>query len=284
LPVSEDRVLRGSGTVQWSQAGLFGLQSGPATIAARLENELLRADPVRCSVSGGELSVMPQYDLLRSQLQLGSGSRIQNLQLSPSLCRQWLAYVTPLLADSAEVSGTVSARVERFLWDFEFPERSAVTGELTVHQAQAAAGSSLAPLLQVAELLRQRGQNSEPLSARSLILPAQTIPVQIREGGVLHEGLTMELSGYRMVSSGRVGFDERLQMQLQVPLEKSTAGNSGRSVPVALRGTIRSPQPDTAALLQAVGVRKLEEKLGGSVNDRLNQELDKGLGRLLDKL
>ncbi len=150
-------LLKGEGNIAWSSANVWGLQIGEAAVQASLENSLLRSTPIQCSVNGGQLSFMPQYDLAGSQLQLGTGSRVQNLKLTPELCRTWLGYVAPMLADTAEVNGEVSARVERFLWDFNAPENSDVQAQLTIHQAEASPGSSLASLLEVVDLLRRSG-------------------------------------------------------------------------------------------------------------------------------
>jgi hypothetical protein len=218
---------------------------------------------------------MPQYDLAGSQLQLGTGSRVQNLQLTPELCRTWLGYVAPMLADTAEVNGTVSVRVERFLWDFNAPENSDVQAQLTIHQAEASPGNSLSTLLEVVDLLRRSGDASPGLTQRSLVLPEQTIPVQVRQGYVTHDGLVMDLNGYRMRTSGAVGLNKQLQMTIDVPLEKSTADGAGRSIKVPLRGTISLPQPDTGALLQNLGTQKIQEKLGDQVDKTLNKQLNK---------
>ena len=268
-------LLKGSGNVAWASANAWGLQIGEANVQASLENSLLRSTPIQCSVNGGQLNIMPQYDLAGSQLQLGTGSRVQNLQLTPELCRTWLGYVAPMLADTAEVNGTVSARVERFLWDFNAPENSDVQAQLTIHQAEASPGSSLSSLLEVVDLLRRSGDASQSLTQRSLVLPEQTIPVQVRQGYVAHDGLVMDLNGYRMRTSGAVGLNKQLQMTIDVPLEKSTADGAGRSIKVPLRGTISSPQPDTGALLQNLGTQKIQEKLGDQVDKTLNKQLNK---------
>ncbi len=266
---------KGAGTVKWASAEIWGLQIGEASVQASLENSLLRTAPIQCLVNGGQLNMMPQYDIASSRLQLGTGSRIQNLKITPELCRTWLGYVAPMLADSADVKGEVSARVERFLWDFDTPGNSDVLAQLTIHQAEAAPGSSLSSLLEVVDLLRRTGDSSQSLTARSLVLPEQTIPVQVRQGFVAHEGLIMELSGYRMKTSGAVGLNKELQMVIEVPLEKSTAAGSGRSLKVPLRGTMTQPQPDTGALLQNLGTQKIQEKLGDQVDKTLNKQLNK---------
>jgi hypothetical protein len=272
---------RATGKLSWTSANMLGLQVGPGTLDATLENSLLRGAPIQCALNGGEINVMPLYDLASSQLQLGTGSRLTNVALTPQLCREWMGYVAPMLADSAQVEGIASARVEKFLWDFNRPEESDVAGQLTIHQAQASPGPSLTSILEVLDLLR-RSSNSPAYTERALILPEQTVPVQIREGYVFHEGFLMELSGYRVQSSGAVGFNQQLQLTLDVPLEKSSSASSGRSIKVPLRGTISQPIPDTGALLQNLGTQKIQEKLGDQV-DKVDQQLNKQLNKLFDK-
>ena len=85
----------------------------------------------------------------------------------------------------------------------------------------------------------------------------------------------MELSGYRLETSGAVGLNKQLQMTIDVPLEKSTASANGRSVKIPLRGTISQPQPDTVALLQNLGAQKIQEKIGDQVDKNLNNQLNK---------
>jgi len=270
--------LGGSGGIKWDSANLWGLNLGGAAIQATLNNSLVRTSPVECSLNGGNVNAMAQYDFASSRLQLGSGSRVENVKVTPELCREWLGYVAPMMADAADVNGQMSLRVERFLWDFNAVQNSDVAGQLTIHQAQATAGSSLAPMLEIIDLLRRRDP-SNGLSSKSLTLPEQTIPVQVRQGYVLHDGLIMDLAGYRVKSSGAVGLNEQLQITLDVPLEKSSSGGSVRTVSIPLRGTIKSPQPDTAGLLQNLGTQKIQEKVG----DEVDKALNKGLNELLNR-
>jgi hypothetical protein len=269
---------KGAGTVRWDSVDAFGLRFGNAALQGTLDNQLLRSAPIQCTVNGGELNVTPQYDLSTSRLMLGTGSRVQNLQITPDVCRSWLGYVSPMLADAANVQGTVSARVDRFLWDFEAPQNSDMSAQLTIHEAQATPGQSLASMLEVISLLRKK-EGAADLSQRSLVLPEQTIPVTLRQGNVIHDGLVMDLNGYRLKTSGAVNLNEQIQMTIDVPLEKTTIGTAGRSIKVPLRGSISSPQPDVAGLLQNLGTQQIQDKINNEVDHRLN----KGLNKLFDK-
>ena len=158
-----------------------------------------------------------------------------------------------------------------------------MTGQLTIHEVSATPGSAFASLLQVVDLLR-KSDAADGYASRSLTLPEQTVPVVVRQGCVLHEGLMMDLAGYRLKSSGAVGLNQQIQITLDVPLEKGTAVTT-RSIKVPLRGSVRSPQPDTAALIQNLGARKLQEKLGvDKLQDRIGNEVDDTLNKGLNKL
>jgi hypothetical protein len=263
----------GSGTLAWTAGAFQGLQIGPAELSLELQDYMLRSGPIRCQINGGEASLVPQYDIARSLLALGTGSRVENLQLTQEFCGAWLGYVSPLLAASLDVQGTLSARVEQFLWDFEQVGNSAVAGQLTIHQAHAAPGGSLTVLLEVFDLIRRKSGESGAVAERRLLLPEQTVAVRVAQGFVAHEGLQMELAGYRLSSSGAVGFNQQLQLVLDVPLEKNTGGR-GATIRVPLRGTVKQPMPDTAAMLQALGTQQLQNQLGDKLDQTINRQLD----------
>ena len=283
---SGSNALQGSGGLKWVSANIWGLSVGGGSTQATLENSLLRTTPIQCSFNGGQLNAMAQYDIATSRLQLGSGSRVENVQVTPELCRQWLGFVAPMMADAADINGQLSMRVERFFLDLNAPQNSDVSGQLTIHQASATPGSSFATLLQVVDLLR-KSDETNGYAGRSLTLPEQTIPVQVRQGYVVHDGLIMDLAGYRLKSSGAVGLNEQIQITLDVPLEKGTTGTA-KSIKVPLRGSVTSPQPDTAALIQNLGAQKLQEKLGvdklqEKIGNGVDETINKGLNKLLNR-
>jgi len=269
---------QGNGMLAWTSAAFQGMQLGPAEMSLEMKDYVIRSSPIQCSINGGEANVVPQYDIARSQLALGTGSRIENLQLTQDFCGAWLGYISPMLAASLNVQGTLSARVEQFLWDFEHVAKSTVSGQVTIHQAQAAPGGSLTVLLELFDLIRKKSGTTGSLEEKALLLPEQTIAVRVSQGFVVHEGLQMELSGYRLTSSGAVGFNQQLQLVLDVPLEKNANG-AGSTIRVPLRGTVRQPQPDTTAMLQALGTQQLQNQLGDKIDKTINKQLDSLLKR-----
>ncbi len=268
--------LRATGGIAWDSGTLWGLRMSSASVKAVVENGLFRTEPIQCQLNTGELHLMPQFDLVRQRLQLATGSRVQNIELTPELCRQWMSYLTPLMADATDVNGRISARVERFDYDLNVPQNSDAAAVVTIHNAQASPGTLLMPLLDAINLIRRVGNADRSSVVRSITLPAQDVALQLRQGFVVHQGLMIELAGYRAKSSGAVGLNRQLQLTLDIPLEKAAGSNEFRNVRIPIGGTIDRPLPDTSALLQGLGTQAIEQKL--------NNQLDRQLNKLLDKL
>ncbi|MEZ6041219.1 MAG: hypothetical protein R3C20_11975 [Planctomycetaceae bacterium] len=267
--------LQAVGGITWQSGRAWGLALGSSQVKATLENGIVRTEPIECAVNSGSLTVMPLYDLIHDRVQMATGSRIENLPITPELCRQWLGYLAPMMADSANVSGEVSARVERFDYHLNQPEASDIAATISIHHAEAAPGASLQSLLETLDVIRRLGKSDRSSLVRSVVLPQQQIPIALRQGVVTHQGLIIELSGYRAQTSGAVGLNRQLQIMLDVPLEKATGGNDFRSIRIPVRGTIDSPQPDTAGLLQNLGTQSIQNNLNNQLNKQFNKLLDK---------
>jgi len=265
--------LEATGRIAWDGGQLYGLALGPTAVVAQLHNGLVRTEPVQCSFGTGEIVVMPQWDMNSNLVQLAPGSRIQNLQVTPELSREWLGYLAPMLADSAHVQGTVSARLQQFDYFIDRPEVSTIKGEINLLNTKASAGQSLGPLLQVLALVDREGAGQ----LQQLDFPDQTVPFEMRDGMVLHDGLQVQLGDYRMSSRGGVGIDQRIQMVLTVPMEKNaTSSSTARTLQIPVGGTVTRPQLDTRGLMQNLGRQQIQ--------NQVDKQLDRGIRGLFDKL
>jgi len=261
-----------AGEFAWDSASLDGIELGPATAVFQVDKGQLQTEPIRCSINGGELHAMANYDLRSKELALGAGSRIENVTLTPEVCSKWMGYVTPLLSDAASVNGTISARVQRFRYLMDAPYSSEMTGTVRIHNATASPGRSLTPLLQAVDLLRPDRRSV----VRDLTLPEQTIQCELRNGVMTHDQVLLALSGYRLRTRGSVGLDQRINMTLDIPLERSDDARAGRMVSVPVAGTIRSPSIDLSRLLQDAGSQRIQSEI--------DEQLGRGINRLFDKL
>lgn len=270
----------GGGTVAWQRVACRGVTLGPGEAKLELSDYLLESAPIQCSFNNGNAVLTPQFDLWGCRLALGAGSRVEQLQLTQEFCQEWLSYVNPLLADALEVQGALSVRVEQLLWDFNSLRDCHAVGELTIHEAAAAPGGGLTPLLAVLEAARRRdiaAVATVDTSRFQVGMPMQRIPFRVEQGMVTHQGLQLEAAGYRLATSGSVGLAGQLQLTLDVPLEKVASG--GRTARLPIRGTISRPQPDTAALVQTLAADQLQKRLGDKVDRTVNQQLNRLLER-----
>ncbi|MCP4854606.1 MAG: hypothetical protein GY903_08935 [Fuerstiella sp.] len=263
--------LSASGRIAWQEGLVYGLPLGPGSATAELKRGQLRTEPIHCGLGSGQIDVMPQWDVAGNRIQLASGSRIQNVRLTSELCKEWLGYVTPMLADATNVQGRISARVHQFDYCVDQPEQSMVQAMLTIHNATASPGASLDPLFHVVSLLGKQDSSGN----RNVDFPAQDIAFEMRDGMVIHDGLQIGVAGYYMTSRGAVGFNRELRLALDVPLERG-ASRYNNSVRIPFSGTIDRPQLDTSGLLQNLGKQQIES--------RLNEQIDRGLDSLLDQL
>ena len=260
-----------SGRVSWTGGELYQLPLGPGAVKAQLKDGVLRTEPIHCEVGSGRVNFMPQWNLNTNAIQLASGSRIEELQLTSAFCKEWLGYVAPLLSDSTRMNGTVSCRSQQFDYYVDRPEQSSIVGELAIHDGTVSPGQSMLPLLQVLELVTKK-----PLSSREIQFPPQDVHFEMREGMVYHDNLNFDVAGYGVTSNGGAALDRRIRMELAVSLEKNAGPSESQRLRVPVGGTIDRPQIDTRALLQNFGQNQIE--------NRLNKEIDRGLNRLLDKL
>lgn len=262
-----------AGSVRWDSGQLMGLPVSSGIVNATVNEGLLRTEPIACSIGSGKLNAMVQYDLNTDRIQLAPGSRLENLELNEQFTKQWLGYAMPMMGDAAEFRGHVSCRVENFHYDLANANQSQIYGNIDIHDARAMAGPSANSLLSaIAMLDRDASQNF-----RELNLPAQTVRFQMQDGQIAHDRLLMQLGKYDITSRGVVTVDQRLNLSLTVPVSEDASRYTGaRSVTIPVTGTISRPTPDTRGLLKNIGQQQLQ--------NRVNDELDKGLNRLFDKL
>ncbi|MDA1230316.1 MAG: hypothetical protein O2856_06040, partial [Planctomycetota bacterium] len=68
-PAGSRNALQGSGGLNWASANIMGLSVGGSSTQLTMENSLLRTTPIQCSLNGGQLNAMAQYDIASSRLQ-----------------------------------------------------------------------------------------------------------------------------------------------------------------------------------------------------------------------
>ncbi len=281
--------LTGQASVGWEGANYLGMQVGPGQLQSRLRDARLDIDPLDLVVSQGRLLMKPHIDFRRDPalLVLEPGQVIQQMQISPEMCRSWLKFVAPLLADATRAEGQFSLDVQQATLPLGLPRQATLQGKLVVHSARVGPGPLAQQLLTTADQMQALLQQKLPTGKLSngtnwISMPAQSIDVQMIEGRVYHRGLQLVIDDIIIQTEGSVGLDETIQMEAQVPIRQQwldgrrwLAGLQGHVVRIPIRGTLSKPRVDER-VMQNFASQTLKQAAGQA----LQQELGRGLKQL----
>ncbi len=281
--------LTGSARLGWESASLYGLLAGKGELRASLADGVLQFAPLQIPLSEGQFRAVSRIPLNSPPTRLGidRGQLLDHVRLSPELCRTWLKYVAPLLADATSAEGRFSVLLDGASVPLADADQSNVHGQLTIHAAQIGPGPLAQPLLGLAQQVKSvaRGQalSASPTGfSEWLVIPEQTVRVDVENGRVRHQGLTMSSGDVTIRTSGSVGFDESLAIMAEIPIrdewvtdKKYLASLRGTVIQIPVQGTLGRPHLDNR-MLSELSARLV----GGAARGILQDEVTRGLQRL----
>jgi hypothetical protein len=255
----------------------------------RLAGTRLEISPLDIAVGEGRLKLAPEVELLREPplLVLPPGRVVENMQLSPELCRNWLKYVAPLLADATRAQGRFSLDLEGANVPLNAPRTGEIAGTLAIHQGDVSPGPLARQVIPIAEQVEQLLKRRLPTGASKpssswVKMPEQNVAFRMAEGRVHHRSMEFLVGDVTIRTEGSVGFDETLALVALVPMrdewvqsDKYLAGLKGQTLRIPITGTLKRPHVDS----QALGA--LTRQMGGSAAGQLLRE---GLGNQLDRI
>ena len=281
--------LAATASVSWDTASVFGLKCGPGTVKAKARGGVVRIDPIRFTVNGGKANLLPKLLLGDTPtLVLAKGTQIRDVELTKEVTSEWLRFVAPLLADSAQIHGRLSAGVSGATIPLADPAGGDIGGVVQIQQAQADPGPMLLNLVgvidQVRTLIGKKARGAERLRVR---VPEQNIAIRMVQRRVHHRDFALEIGGVFLKTSGSVGLDdETLDLTAELTLPDKWIGSSsvakaiaGQGLKIPIRGTLSRPQVERN-VLRGLG----SGAAGGAVDDLLKNQLDRGLNKLFDKI
>ncbi|MCA9217067.1 MAG: hypothetical protein KDB27_28555 [Planctomycetales bacterium] len=276
--------------VGWAKAHAYGLDIDQANIEANLQNQQVRFSAFELPLAQGKLAASPLIDLRdrdRPILHQSQARVLDRVQLSPELCRTWLKYVAPLLADTTQAEGVFSVDLNRATVPLYSPQQASVFGTLEVERATVGPGSLSRQFLNLANQIKaivDGGNASRIVNADRLTIAMrpQKIQFEMREGAVGHQGLTMHFGDVEVTTQGWVTLDEQLRMTAAIPIqrdwvegERMLQSLAGQTLDIPIHGTLRQPRLDSRA------VQKLTEKaVRGAAESIIRDELGKQLQKL----
>ncbi|MGC1274455.1 MAG: hypothetical protein WBC44_12165 [Planctomycetaceae bacterium] len=277
--------------IGWESADLWGLSIGAGELTAGLSNRTLTLEPFDWPVGGGRVHGSAAVLLNdRAILTVAKGRLAENIVLTPDICRQWLKYAAPTLADSTAVEGSASFDVRACSFPLARPESAEAEGVLELQNAKATPGPFAKSVLDVVRQIQAiAGQSPTSGSDLRLVASKQNVTVRVSRGRVFHDRFTMHIGdekGPAIATTGSVGFDETLDLVAEVPLdrewfkeERIATALGGQTLRIPIRGTLSRPAPDPRALRDFA-----RKAAAGAVGGFLDRELEQQVGEPLRKL
>jgi hypothetical protein len=288
----------------WSAANFYGLPIGAARLNANLRDGEALFSPLDLSVGAGRLALHPRvvFDPGPQQLQLAAGQLVSKVAISAEVSDRMLKYAAPIIAGATRAEGSFSfflAQPARI--PLRQPKQSQLEGRLTIHQLAVVPGpmiQDIANLIRQIETLTKNGQGlgrglglgllggagapaeqAQPL--KGITMTERTIDVQVIDGRVYHRNLEFLVDDVPVRSQGSVGFDETLDLLIEVPIQAKWIGDRpalqplvGQVLQIPVRGTFARAQIDERAIGNFVS-QAAQAAAGGLIEGELNKALDK---------
>ncbi|QDT09185.1 hypothetical protein [Planctomycetes bacterium K23_9] len=279
------------GNLGWDLGEIAGVQFGGATVPVQLTETTVEISPATVPVGQGQVNLAGEvfYRPGPVYLRARPGTVATNLRLTPDMTRRWLKYLAPLAADAAQVDGTMSVELDEAIVIIDTPNLSRVKGRINIEQARMTSGPLTSQIIGGLEQLKSLAQMSVPGEARDpstlITLPAQTVDFALENGVVSHQRLFFDIDRAKMMSSGQVSLDSRVDLVAQVELDENWLGSdlkglAGNSVSLPITGTLSRPTLDHGGIsdvLTQLGTQAAANVAQKTVNDLLQGQLDKGM-------
>ncbi|ADB16807.1 hypothetical protein Psta_2133 [Pirellula staleyi DSM 6068] len=284
--------LKAEAGIGWDSIRYMGLVGGQGLLSAKLADGVLFLGPIDMMLSEGQFIAAPRITLGEPQprLIMDKGPLLTKVRISPDMCRDWLKFVAPVVADATEAQGTFSVElvgVSVPLFSENREKEITAGGLLTIHAAQIGPGPLAEQYLGVIKQLKSAVENNPLATAPTeprgwIILPEQRVQVEVVDGRVYHRGLTMTVKEVALITQGSVGLDQSLEMLSEIPIPDKwvdgkplLVGLKGQRISIPIRGQINKPQLDGTAIGNLA-----KQFANRAVQGLLEQGLNKGLEKI----
>lgn len=281
-------------SVGWQKLVVQGFEIGEGEIATKLQQGQLTISPIDLPVSEGKIVISPRIDVTKTPYvaTVEPGTVVDHVRISPEMCRSWLKYLAPLVADATAANGHFSVGVSDAKFPIADPTGGNVQGNLIVHAAQIGPGPLSQEIIGTVQQIRAI-LDRQPLGAvqtttdQWLNIPEQQLAFQLADHRVYHKDMQFIVKDVAVRTSGWVGLDQQLALVADIPVrdewvskDRYLASLKGKSIRLPINGSLTRPQLDRTALRQLTSQTVID---AGSnlLQDQLNRGLERGLNKLL---
>ena len=286
-------------SIAWNRASLFGIVVGATDLNVEYKKNIAQIQPTSIPVGQGQLNVAPRLNLTGDQyvIEHDKGKLIDNVQLSEDVCRGWLKYVTPIVADATSVHGRFSVVNDQIRMPLNDPWKGDLKAGIMIHEATLGPGPLSFQLIEVARIVKAI-VNGNPLqsviggdnsSRQWVVMPEQTIQVQMKDDRIYHNGVRFLIGDVEIRTKGYVAKDQSLLMTAEIPIRNEwVSGKSwlaslkGRSLSIPISGTVQSPAIDKT-VLQQISKDLLKNMAGDALKNQFQDRIDKSLEKGINK-
>jgi hypothetical protein len=276
----------------WDQANVAGIDLGNTDVPIIIRDGKLRS-ATEIPVNQGALRWNVETDVAGDPIVIRQAPDkvLDNVNITPLMCRGWLKYVAPLMADVTKVEGRLSLQVNEAAFVPTNLKQQTIAGQLQMHGATVGPGPLADQILSLVQQIKALKKAAAPTAALPsqtwLQLPEQKIDFAVDQGRVLHRNLQIAAGDVTIYTTGEVNIDGSLQMQLQVPIRSewidgtpALAGLAGQSIALPVSGTIQKPQVDFRSLGQLT-MQLAQSAAMNAGQNLIQKQLDRGLNKVL---
>ncbi len=251
----------------WEELEAYGVTSHSGSLVTLYEERVLKIIPRDVKIGPqGEFLAYSEIDFNRKRkvLRVGEGMVLRNVDFTEKMCRSWLEYVAPVLAEATDVEGRYSLYVKEADIDLTLGQATALSGVLQIQKTRLGPGPLVqqltAPLQGVVNIPNQNAPNRrEPGAllkegATWIELPPQEVVFIKKEDRLYHSSLEYQAGRIRFISTGSVGEDKSLDLVLTIPLDFIAQGRplarllQQRPIELRVKGTLKQPDIDASQL------------------------------------
>ncbi len=280
--------LQASTRIGWEQARVLGIDVGKADVPVNIQAGQLTTQ-AEIPVSGGKLRWDLATDLGAEELVIHQAPMtvLENVEITEEMCKGWLKYVAPLIAETTSVDGRLSLTLDQAKLMPTLPKKQSVVGQLVVHSAEVGPGplsTNIIGIVKQLDALRKKDFTQAVSSQQVWVrMPEQRISFRMIDGRIEHRDLNFRIGDVTMSTAGSVDVNGQMEMLASMPIpddwvEKNPlllSGLRGQSLQFPVRGTLQQPQVDVQSLRQ-LGRQTVQNAAQGM--------LEKGLSRGFEKI
>ncbi len=274
--------LQASTRVAWNQGRVLEIPIGGSQIDIIVDQGVAAVQTGAIAFAGGKVQMAPQIDLRSDQpiLYLDQARIMEKVELTPETARSLLKYINPFAADATAAQGTFSVDSQGMKVPLLAPMKMEANAVVTLHDVIVGAGPLAQQLIgsakQLQALLKPDKTNDRDYNTW-LRMSEQSVPVNVKNGRVYHEGIRFSHDDIRVRTSGSVGLDQTVDMVAEIPIaddwingNEYLAGLKGQSISIPISGTVSKPIFDRQAIQNFT--RQLAQQAAGSAINKVVQE------------